>query len=294
VVQGKITGGEVAISGFNSQFVSALLLACPLARNDTIIRVENPLEKPYIQMTIDWMKRCGVHLAENSGDYTYFKVRGGQHYQAFDAAIPADWSGAAFPLVAAVCTPSALVISGLDFSDAQGDKAVVDMLIALGADITKEPEKTRLIVRGGKPLQSGISIDLTDTPDALPALSVAAAYAQGSTVFTGLAHIRVKETDRVAVMEEELSKLGVEVQTTADTMTISGGNPLRGTILNSHGDHRVAMALAAAGLFAQGQTRIQDTACVSVSFPNFFDLFTPARPAQTPPAGRIVPAVPPA
>jgi 3-phosphoshikimate 1-carboxyvinyltransferase len=106
----------------------------------------------------------------------------------------------------------------------------------------------------------------------LPALAVAAAYAEGATTFTGLAHVRVKETDRVAVMEKELGKLGVRVQTTADTMTVYGGAMLTGAELDSHGDHRVAMALAVAGLFAEGSVRVRGVECVPVSFPGFFEL----------------------
>ena len=230
VVGGKIRGGEAHLSGFNSQFVSALLLAAANADGDTVIHVENPLEKPYLQMTLDWMRRYGAFV-ECTGDYTRFAVRGTQRYRAADSVIPADWSAVAFPLVAAVCTAngsslngsslSELVINGVDFDDAQGDKVIVDHLLAMGADIVKESAQNRLIVRGGKKLSGGTTINLNDTPDMLPALSVAAAYAEGATTFTGLAHVRVKETDRVAVMEKELGRLGVRFLTTADTMTSS-------------------------------------------------------------------------
>jgi 3-phosphoshikimate 1-carboxyvinyltransferase len=271
VVGGKIRGGEAHLSGFNSQFVSALLLAAAIADGDTVIYVETPLEKPYLQMTLDWMRRYGV-LAECSGDYTRFAVHGGQSYHATDSVIPGDWSAAAFPLVAAVCTPSVLMINGVDFDDVQGDKVIVDHLLAMGADIVKERTRNRLIVRGGKKLSGGATINLNDTPDMLPSLAVAAAYAEGTTTFTGLAHVRVKETDRVAVMEKELNKLGVQVQTGADTMTIYGGEPLTGAAVESYGDHRVAMALAVAGLFAEGGVRVRVVECIPVSFPGFFEL----------------------
>jgi 3-phosphoshikimate 1-carboxyvinyltransferase len=285
VVGGKIRGGEAHLSGFNSQFVSALLLASALADGDTVIHVENPLEKPYLQMTLDWMRRYGAFV-ECTGDYTRFAVRGGQRYHATDSVIPADWSAVAFPLVAAVCTANSsslngsslpeLVINGVDFDDAQGDKVIVDHLLAMGADIVKESAQNRLIVRGGKQLSGGLSINLNDTPDMLPSLAVAAAYADGETTFTGLAHVRVKETDRVAVMEKELGRLGVRFLTTADTMTVYGGAKLTGAVLDSHGDHRVAMALAVAGLFAEGEVRVRGVECVPVSFPGFFEMLKEA------------------
>ncbi len=272
VVGGKMKGGVAHYSGFSSQFISSLMLAAPLAEGDTEIFVEKPLEKPYLQMTIDWMKKYGVELAENSGDYTHFKIQGGQHYTAINSTVPSDWSGVAFPLVAAVSTDSDLVISGVDFHDAQGDKAVVDHLIAMGADITKDVEGHRILVKGGKPLKSDLTINLNDIPDSLPALSVAACYNQGKTTFTGLAHVRVKETDRVAVMEQELTKLGAKIETTHDSMIVYGGQPLTGALVDSHDDHRVAMSLAVAGLFAQGEMAVKDAQCAAVSFPNFFEV----------------------
>ena len=278
LVKGIMGGGTAHFSGFNSQVISSVLLSASLARNDTVIEVEKPLEKPYLQMTIDWMKKYGVELKTRSSDYTHFEIGGGKTYQAVEAVVPADWSGVAFPLVAAVCTPSELTISGVDFNDAQGDKIVVDHLVSMGAGITKDTAGGRLLVRGGKPLKGGAVINLNDIPDSLPALSAAACFAEGDTVFTGLAHVRVKETDRVAVMEGELSKIGAKVETTGDSMIIhgEGGKNLKGADVESHDDHRIAMAMAAAGLFSAGEMRVKDAECASVSFPGFFDLMNRA------------------
>jgi 3-phosphoshikimate 1-carboxyvinyltransferase len=277
VIQGIRSGGTARFSGFNSQVVSSTLLASPLVFAPTEILVEKPLEKPYLQMTVDWMKRYGVELAAQEDDSTRFVVEGGGSYAACESVIPADWSGAAFPLVAAVCTPSEVTLCGLDFYDAQGDKVVVDHLIAMGADIDKDEKNGRLFVRGGKPLAGGTVINLNDIPDSLPALAVAACFARGDTTFTGLAHVRVKETDRVAVMQKELEKLGAAVSVTSESMTVRGsfacGNgALCGAEVQSHGDHRIAMALAVAGLFCSGETRVQDAECADVSFPGFFEL----------------------
>jgi len=272
VIGGKMHGGRVSFSGFNSQFISGILLSSPLAEGDTEIIVENPLEKPYLQMTLDWMKLYGVVPSEASSDYKYFAVKGSQSYKAVESTVPSDWSAAAFPLIAAVTTPSEVVISGVDFDDCQGDKAVVDHLIAMGADITKDSKNKRMIIKGGTPLHGGLTIDLNDIPDSLPALSVAACFAQGKTKFINLAHVRVKETDRVGVMENELKKLGADIETGPDYMIVNGGKTLTGANVDSYDDHRVAMALTVAGLFAKGETKVRDVQCASVSFPRFFEL----------------------
>lgn len=274
-IKGKLQGGKANFDGFCSQFISSVALAAPLAQNDTIIEVENPLEKPYLQMTLDWMERYGVK-PEVTPDYKEFKIKANQGYTACDSVVPSDWSGVAFPLVAAVTTPSELVIEGVDFNDCQGDKAVVDHLIAMGADITKDVDNHRMIIKGGKPLKSDLTINLNDIPDSLPALSVAACYAEGKTTFTGLAHVRVKETDRVAVMEQELRKLGAEIETGPDYMIVTGGKTLTGAEVDSHDDHRVAMALVVCGMFAEGEMHVKDAECAAVSFPNFYEVMNNA------------------
>ena len=128
----------------------------------------------------------------------------------------------------------------------------------------------KYIIKGGKPLH-GIEIDMNLIPDSLPALSVAAACAQGDTHFTSLAHVRVKETDRVAVMHEVLTACGASVDITADSMTVHGGKPLTGAAVNSYKDHRVAMAMAVCGLIADGEMKISDPECADVSFPGFYE-----------------------
>ncbi|MDR3284341.1 MAG: 3-phosphoshikimate 1-carboxyvinyltransferase [Treponema sp.] len=276
VIGGVMKGGTAHFPGLTSPVISAVLMAGAAGPADVTVEVAEPREVPYIQMTIGWMRRYGVTLAEQSPDYRHFRVAGGQTYRAVESTVPGDWSAAAFPLVAAVCTPSELAVSGVDLADVQGDKAVVDHLISMGADITKDASGGVLLVRGGKSLKGGAVISLKDIPDALPALSAAACYARGDTVFTGLAHVRLKETDRVAVMERELTKLGAWIETTGDALIVHGGIPLTGAEVESHNDHRVAMALTVAGLFSQGTTRVKDAECAAVSFPGFFELMNSA------------------
>ncbi len=141
----------MTIEGRNSQYVSSLLLSSPLAKRTTTIQVVNALEKPYVQMTLDWMKRMGVEIA-NPSDFSRFVVEGGQRYHGGSFSIPADWSAVAFPLVGAAITDSDVVLTGLDFSDSQGDKQVVDILGKFGACIHRQGDD-RLHIVGGEKLQ---------------------------------------------------------------------------------------------------------------------------------------------
>lgn len=271
VVKGVLQGGTVTIEGKNSQYVSSLLLSAPLAKRTTVIQVANALEKPYVQLTLDWMKRLGIEVA-NPADYTQFVVEGGQQYQSGDFTIPSDWSAVAFPLVAAAITRSDLVLTGLDFSDSQGDKHVVDILARFGANVYRQKE-CELHIVGGERLKGGLTIDLSDIPDALPALSVLATQAEGRTVFVNLEHVRQKETDRVAEMTAKLNSLGCSLHIERDSLVVDGPTPIQGGIVSSSDDHRIAMALVAAGLASEGEVVITDAQCADVSFPGFFSKF---------------------
>jgi 3-phosphoshikimate 1-carboxyvinyltransferase len=268
IIRGPMKGGAAHLEGLLSQYVTSILMSAPLVKADTEIFLKEPGETPYLDMTLDWMKRFGVP-AERSPDFKRFFVKGGREYTPCDTTIASDWSGVAFPAVAAIISDSEITIDAIDFNDTQGDKVVIDYLIQMGANITKDNK--RLIVKGGSALKSGLRFDLKNTPDALPALSVAAAFAEGDTVFTGLAAVRLKETDRVQVMSSELGKMGALIENTPETMTVHGGKKLTGTVIESHNDHRVAMAMLVCGFAANGVTTVRDADCAAVSFPGFFE-----------------------
>lgn len=269
VIHGIMKGGTAHFDGKLSQIVSGIMMAAPLLESDTDIVIRNPKEKPYLDITLDWMARYGVPL-ENNEDYTHFHIRGNQKYCGLETTISGDWSGVAFPLVAGIITGSEIVIDSVNFADSQGDKAVVDVLIRMGAALEKDILGNRLLVSSDSHLH-GVEISMNDIPDALPALSVAAAFAQGTTHFTGLGHVRLKETDRVAVMAQELARMGVRTEIGPDDMTVYGGT-VHGAAVESHGDHRVAMALLVCGLAAEGCTTVKGAECAAVSFPNFFEV----------------------
>lgn len=270
VIKGPIKGGITKLDGRLSQFVSSILIVAPLVEGDIRIEVEDPKEMPYIEMTIDWMRKTGVEVEYDKENYKYFEVKGNQSYKSFDLTIASDWSGVAFPLCAGVITNSEITINDLSLEDVQGDAKIVDILIEMGADIKINKEENSITVKGGKPL-NGITVNLSNMPDSLPMLSVVGAYANGVTRFEGVGIARAKETDRVAVMKEALTKMGAKIEDDEDSMTIYGGNPLTGTTVDSYHDHRNAMALSVAGLISEGETIVNDADCVKVSFPNFYE-----------------------
>lgn len=290
-IRGPLTGGTTEISCPTSQYLSGLLLAAPLIRAagpaglpgspgpagppETVIRVPLLNEKPYVEMTLSWLAEQGIVL-ENR-DFKEFRIPGGQSYRGFEKAIPGDFSSAAFFFAAAAITGGEVTLRGLDWEDPQADKAVVTFLEEAGCRTEIRPGAVYLSRDPGTPLR-GITMNLNDAPDSLPALAAAACYAAGETRITGTAHARLKETDRIAVMAAELSKMGADIKETPDGLVIrgTGGAPLRGVlpgpVLEGHGDHRVVMALACAALGAAGESPITGAEAAGVTFPEFFSL----------------------
>lgn len=264
-LRGRIAGGRTEIRAVTSQFLSSLLVSAPLAERDTEIRVLQLNEVPYVEMTLAWLEGLGV-VWERRG-WERFLVRGGQGYRAFERRIPGDFSSATFFLCAAAVTGSELLVRGLDPADVQGDRAVVGMLAEMGAGVEAVPGGLR--IRGGG--LRGAEFDLNATPDALPALAATACFASGETRLRNVPQARLKETDRIAVMARELARMGADVEELRDGLVIRG-RPLRGARVNGRGDHRVVMALAVAGLAAEGETVVDTAEAVRVTFPNFVDL----------------------
>jgi 3-phosphoshikimate 1-carboxyvinyltransferase len=254
----------------SSQFVSSLLFSCPCAPQDTSIDVENLHERPYVEMSMHWLDRLGIRY-KASPDRTAFWVRGRQTYQAIDYTVPGDFSSATFAAVAAPLTGSVLLLQGLDFSDPQGDKGVFDILARMGATVEKSGPAAATAVNGTK-MVHGRVIDLNAMPDSLPAFSVLGCVAKGETRIVNVAQARIKETDRIAVMTEELAKMGADVREERDGLTVRTSR-LIGAHVNGHGDHRVVMALALAGMVAEGETVIDTAEAAAVTYPTFLEDF---------------------
>ena len=263
-VSGIMKGGKTEVGGINSQYLSSLLISTPLLEGDTEIRVIDLHERPYVQMTLNWLDQQQVYY-EREGWET-FRVRGRQGYRPFKKRVPGDFSSATFPLCAAVITSSRLLLKGLDMNDAQGDKEVITMLSAMGAAI--QVEQGGILVAPGE--LAGCELDLNNTPDALPALAVVGCCAKGETVLKNVAQARIKETDRIKVMASELSKMGADIQEMDDGLIIRQ-SALKGASVNGHHDHRVVMALSLAGMVAEGKTEIKTAESVAITFPSYVE-----------------------
>jgi 3-phosphoshikimate 1-carboxyvinyltransferase len=263
-----LTGGETTISGITSQFLSSILFAAPCINGKTIIHVENLHEKPYIEMTLWWLDKMNINY-EVSDDFSTFTVYGNQRYQPFQQRIPGDFSSATFGTVAAALTGGPVTLDNIDFTDPQGDKEVFTMLEKMG--VTVERKQTSAIVSVTKKI-NGIEIDLNTMPDALPSFSVLGCIAEGITSIVNVKQARIKETDRIKVMTEELSKMGAHIEEKEDGLTIHQSK-LNGCTVNGHNDHRVVMALALAGMVAEGETVIETAESAAVTYPTFVEDF---------------------
>ena len=295
-ITGKLAGGKTSIAATTSQYLSSLLLCTPLAASDTEIDVTLLNEPDYVQMTLDWLDKQQIEY-ENQ-QMRKFKVKGHQSYKAFDATIPADFSSATFFLCAAALVADEVTLLGLDFTDSQPDKAVVDYLKAMGADIRIEPNSVTI---KAAPLK-GVELDLNRTPDALPAMAVTAVFAEGETRLVNVPQARGKETDRIKCMAEELKKMAVDVEELPDGLIIRGESQVtshprfrgdrlapakaggRGTnrpssivrrpsfLMDGRSDHRIVMALSLAGLAMDGPCVIDTAEAMNVTFPNYVEL----------------------
>lgn len=262
IIRGPAHSGEVCLDGADSQPVSALLFLAAFLSGTTRIKVNEPGELPWIDLTLHWLDKIGArHTNEN---YRLYTVEGPVAYSGFDYTVPGDWSSAAFPLAAALVTKSSITLDGMDLDDAQGDKAILGILERMGARLEIKKDKLTVLPHDGL---HGVNVDVNAVIDAVPVLAAVACFAQGPTTITGAAIARRKESDRLAGIAQELIKMGARIEEFEDGLTIHP-MPLHGARVNSRHDHRLAMALAVAGL-ATGDTAIEDTACVSKSFPGF-------------------------
>lgn len=281
-VKGPIKAGRVEHEGVLSQQISGLLMAAARLEGKTVIDLRNPKETPFVKMTVDWLASVGIKVDYDSAGMNHFEIEGPRRYAAFDRSIPSDWGAAAFPLVAAAITGSELSIPRVDFSESQGDKAIVDVLSAMGADIEADEGAACLYINrrregllwdNGAPRLKGGEFNCASIPDAVPALAVAACFAEGETVLSDIGVVRLKETDRIAILKKELSRLGAEIEEGADYLVIrgKGGKNLHGGAVESHHDHRIAMALSVMGLALEDGVTVSGAECCAVSFPHFYE-----------------------
>ena len=267
-IRGPLDGGECTIECKTSQYLSGLLLGAPLAIGDSHIKCSVLFEKPYVKMTLKWLDDQGIKY-RISDDLEEVWVKGGQSYKPLDTYIEGDFSSASFFFVAAAIHGTEVTVEGLDKNSTQGDKEILNILEKMGCSI--KWNGMAVTVKGPEKLKGGV-FDLNAIPDTLPALSVAAAFAEGDTILGNVEQARIKETDRIKVMRENLNELGVEAEERRDALVVHGNGSVKGGKAKGYGDHRVIMALAILGTKTEEKTEIDDVSAASVTFPTFFDL----------------------
>ena len=266
-VQGPIHGGELTVDGsVSSQFITGLLLALPLAEEDTTLHVTSPVSTPYIDMTIDTAQRFGVEIMHNEGDYTQFFIEGGQKYTATDLSIEGDWSGAASILVAGAIAGE-VTIKNLSTLSKQADTAICRALERAGAGIIIEQDSITVSKRKLRAFE----FDATNAPDLFPALAALATAAEGESVIIGTDRLRHKESDRAETIQREYEKLGIEVDISEKNIMRIRGGEIHSATTFSHNDHRIAMSIAVSALRCDGEVVIEGAECVEKSYPTFFE-----------------------
>ncbi|MBD3157508.1 MAG: 3-phosphoshikimate 1-carboxyvinyltransferase [Candidatus Lokiarchaeota archaeon] len=262
--RGFIKGGKVTVPGnISSQYITALLFACSKARESTTIRIEGNLEsQPYVRMSLAIMDQFGVKTRV-SNDWNQILVPGNQSYQSRHYEVEGDYSSASF-LLAAGALAGDVAVSGLRRRTLQGDAKFLRIIQKMGACVRFASD-----VSVKKDDMNGVIVDVSNVPDLVPILAVIATQANGTTRIVNAARLRLKESDRLASISQELRKMGGDIEQVEDGMTIRGPSRLRGRILDSHRDHRIAMAGIVAGLVADDTTVVRDVECIKKSYPSF-------------------------
>ena len=265
-VTGPLRGGETWVDGqVSSQFITGLLMALPLAQNDTTLYVNKINSLPYIKMTLDVLRSFDIEVGVND-DFTEFFVEGGQSYKARSYNIEGDWSGASCLLVAGAIAGE-ITVTNLNSLSIQADVEIINALSRAGAEIITEADKVTV----KKNLLQAFEFDATHCPDLFPALVALASCCEGVSVLKGTGRLKHKESDRAETLREEFGKMGIEIDLEDEnTMRVTGGK-IKSATVSSHNDHRIAMASAVAALAGDGEVIIEGTEAVNKSYPNFWN-----------------------
>lgn len=263
-IKGPIKGGECEIDGsVSSQLLTGLLMALPMAQEDSLIKVINLKSRPYIDMTIQLLRDFGITIMND--DYSLFRIPGNQKYTPHEYTVEGDWSGAAF-LLAAGAINGDLTVTGVKQSSHQSDMAILTALRDAGAKYTISDNSITI----SQSTLKAFSFDATHAPDLFPPLATLASYCEGVTTIKGVSRLKHKESNRGETIRQEFGKLGIKIDLDEDNMKITGGIPSGGKV-ESHEDHRIAMAMAVTALKASGRVYIKDSQSVGKSYPAFFD-----------------------
>ena len=267
-IKGRLQPGMYELRGdVSSQFITGLLFALPLLDEDSKIIITTELEsKGYVDLTLVMLKKYGIDIINNG--YKEFYIKGNQNYKAVDYNVEGDFSQAAFWIVAGIlggdigCKP-------LDINTLQGDKAILDIVQKMGADIEVEDS----VIRVKQKKTTGITIDVSQCPDLVPILAVLGALSNGTTKIINASRLRIKESDRLKAISTELTKLGADIKELEDELIINGKDRLKGGTVEGWNDHRIVMALAIASIRCDNSVIINGSKAVNKSYPMFFNDF---------------------
>ena len=264
---GGINGGRVTFRDTqSSQYISSLLIVAPCAKGDVEIELlGNTASRPYIDLTIDVMNRFGVDVIRH-GDEGY-TVKAPQTYRGQDYTVESDLSNASYFFLAAALCKGKIRVPDINPDTIQGDMGVLGIMEQMGSSVIIG--KGCIDVVGKELIPGDMEFDMASMPDMVPTVAVLAAFREGRTVITNVAHLRLKECDRISAVVTELNRIGIDAKELDDGLVISGGTP-RGAEIETYEDHRMAMAFAIAGLVTEG-IEITDVTCVNKSFPRFWD-----------------------
>lgn len=265
-ISGKMKAAEFTLPGhISSQFITGLLFALPLLKEESRIIISSPLQsKAYIDLTLKVLADYGIRIINS--DYQEFIIPGNQAYQARDYQVEADFSQAAFFLVAGALGND-VKIKGLNLNSLQGDRDIITYLEAMGASLVKEEDLYQMRADQLR----GTIIDGSQAPDVMPVLSLAMALAKGHSDIVNAQRLRIKECDRLRETRRQLNILGAQVEEGADSLHIDGVNHLTGGICSCANDHRMAMMLAIGASRCQQPVIIDNKECVRKSYPNFWE-----------------------
>ncbi len=264
---GNRQGGRTTIDcSRSSQYLSALLMIGPFFENGLTVELhQKPVSAPYIDLTMDIMAQFGV-TAERVSD-TKYHVPGKQTYQSRNAFVEPDISNSGYFWAAGAISGVPVFVNNITTHSLQGDLKLIHHFERMGCRLIFRDDSIGV---AGEQLK-GIHVDMSDTPDAVPALAIVAAFAKGETRISNIAHLREKECDRIDAVVTQLQKMGIHTDQGQDYMIIQGGSP-HGADIETYNDHRIAMSFAVSGLRTQG-VHIENPGCVAKSFPNFWEVF---------------------
>lgn len=268
-LKGQLQAGDYEIAGnVSSQFITGLLFALPLLKEDSKIKLIPPVEsRSYLNITIKALRKFGIEIREEENIYI---IKGNQKYVSpGEVTVDGDWSNSAFFLCAGALSEKGVTVTDLDINSPQGDKAILNVLKAMGADV--KINGTQITVKRNS--LNGVTVDANDIPDLVPIISVVATACCGDTKIINAGRLRIKESDRIKSVCQMITSVGGKTEETADGMIIYGGARLCGGTVNGFNDHRIVMSSSILSSLCQNGVEITDYKAVEKSYPHFFEHF---------------------